>query len=447
MEILSVLPQTAKIDKKGHLEIGGCDTVRLVEKFGSPLFIMDEETIRTQCRRYKNAFSKFDPNIEIIYAGKAFISLAFCQILKEENLSLDVSSGGEIYLAHQAGFPMERTYFHGNNKTLDELELALRLGVGRIIVDSFDELKLLNQLGKKRKERVKILLRITPGIVPSTHTYVQTGQVDSKFGFGLGEGIAFKAAKQALSLPFLDLCGFHTHIGSQIFALHPFAKAVEVIMDFLKDVKEKIGFEAKELDMGGGLGIKYQASDQPSTIEDLAQVIVNGVKSESQRLGLKMPKVMVEPGRSIVGNACVTLYKIGTIKEIPGVRVYVSVDGGMSDNLRPMLYGAVYEAILANRANEKRNTRVTVVGKHCESGDILIKDAQIPKPKIGDILCTPATGAYGYVMSNNYNKQPRAAVVLAREGKAKLIIRRETYADLIKLECSLEEAEEYDCSS
>jgi diaminopimelate decarboxylase len=414
--------------------VGGCDTVDLARRFGTPLFVLDEETIRTQCRRYLAAFRELDPGAEIIYAGKAFLSQAICKLIEEEGLSLDVSSGGELYLAHRVGFPPERIYIHGNNKTPDELELALDVNVKRVVVDSDNELDLLNRLAGEKGKKVAILMRLTPGIIPTTHAYVQTGAEDSKFGFGLSDGVALKATEKALAMKNLDLRGFHAHIGSQIFVLHSYAKAVEVIVAFIREVKERLGFEVDELNAGGGLGIKYRVTDEPSTVEDYAGVIVGGIKKETERLGLKMPKVMIEPGRSIVGNAGITLYTIGTIKRIPGVRTYISVDGGMSDNLRPMLYRAVYEAIIANKANVKPTRRVTIAGKHCESGDILIEDARISEPEIGDILCTPATGAYGYVMANNYNKQPRPAVVMVKDGQARVIIRRETYEDLLRLE-------------
>ncbi len=436
-----VLPQTARVNEKNHLEIGGCDTVELTKKFGTPLFVMDEETIRDNCKRYQAAFRENSQNVEVIYAGKAFISIAMCQLINEEGLSLDVSSGGELFIAKKAGFPPERIYLHGNNKTKDELELALDLGVGRIVADSFNELDLLKAIAKEKSERPKILLRITPGIEVHTHSYIQTGGADSKFGFGLNGGAAMDAVKQALSIREIELKGIHAHIGSQIFALHSYSKAIEIIMEFIRDVFEETNFEVLEFNTGGGLGIKYKTADEPSTIEEYAKVIIGGVEKEAKRLNIKVPKIMIEPGRSIVGNAGVTLYTIGTIKKIPGVRTYISVDGGMSDNIRPMLYNAVYEAIIANKARSKKTEKVTIAGKHCESGDILVKNTLIPTPEIGDILCTPATGAYGYVMASNYNKATKPAVVLVKDGKARVIIRRETYEDLLRLELLLESSE------
>lgn len=433
-----ILPKTASISGDGHLVIGGCDTVELAREHGTALFVMDEAHIRSQCREYVAQTTLHWKDVEVIYASKAFVSLAMCQLIKQEGLALDVSSGGELYLALKAGFDPTRIYMHGNNKTPDELALALDSGVGRIVVDSFDELELLSRMAVERSVTQPVLLRITPGIKPSTHTYIQTGQIDSKFGFGLVDGRAMTAVKQALDTAGIELAGIHVHIGSQIFALHSYAKAIELVVEFMSEIRAETGFELAELNTGGGLGVPYGIPDEPSTVQAFGKVIVDGIKDEVTKHGMKVPKIMVEPGRSIVANAGVTLYTVGTIKEIPGIRTYISVDGGMSENLRPMLYGAVYEALLANRADEVRDTAVTVAGKHCESGDILIRDALLPAPKVGDILCTPATGAYGYVMANNYNKQPRPAVVLASDGDARVIVRRETYEDLMNLELPLE---------
>lgn len=429
-----VLPLTAKIESNGHLNIGGCDVVELAERFGTPLFVFDEETIRSRCRAYISAFNKQGLDFEIIYAAKAFMSLAIVRIIDEEGLGLDVMSGGEIYTALNASFPADRMYFHGNNKAADELEYALGVGVGHIVVDSLNELELLDTMAGELGKKPEILLRLTPGILPSTHAYIQTGQQDSKFGFGIQGGAALEATQSALKMKNVTLAGYHAHIGSQIFALHSYDKAVEVLMAFIKEIKRDLGYEVKQLDTGGGLGIKYLAQDDPSSIIAYAETISQGVKDGAIKHEVSIPKIMVEPGRSIIGNAGVTLYSIGTIKELPGIRTYVSVDGGMSDNLRPMLYRAVYDAIIANKADAPASDKVTVAGKHCESGDILIEEAVIPTPEVGDILVTPATGAYGYVMANNYNRLPRPAVVLVRDGEARVIIHRETYEDLIRLE-------------
>jgi diaminopimelate decarboxylase len=429
-----VLPLTSKIAQNGHLNIGGCDVVELAERFGTPLFVFDEETIRDRCRSYVAAFKKQGLDFEIIYAAKAFMSIAVIKIVAEEGLGLDVMSGGEIYTALRAGFPADRMYFHGNNKSPDEIELALGVGAGHIVVDSFQELDLLDKMAGDLGKKPEVLLRLTPGILPSTHAYIQTGQQDSKFGFGIEGGAAREATARALKKKNINLAGYHAHIGSQIFAMHSYDKAVEVLMDFIKEVKDNLGYEVQQLDTGGGLGIRYLAHDEPSTIDAYAKTIVQGVADGAAKHGLKVPKIMVEPGRSIIGNAGVTVYRIGTIKEIPGIRTYVSVDGGMSDNLRPMLYKAVYDAVIANKADAPASAKVTVAGKHCESGDILIEEAVIPAPEVGDILVTPATGAYGYVMANNYNRIPKPAVVMVKDGQARVIIRRETYEDLVRLE-------------
>jgi diaminopimelate decarboxylase len=439
-EVSLVLPITAKVNSINHLEVGGCDTVELAQKHGTPLFIMDEETIRSQCRSFMNAFTGKGRDVEVIYASKAFSCIAMCRIAKQEGLGLDVMSGGEIYTALKAGFPMEKVYMHGNNKTPEELALALDNGLGRVVVDGFDEMELLNGLAGDRGKKQPILLRITPGIKPKTHSFIQTGQMDSKFGFGLHDGLALSAVKKALEYENIDLKGIHAHIGSQIFELGSYSKAIEIIMDFVKQIKDETGFVIGELNSGGGLGIKYKAVDEPSTIEEYADVVVDGVVREAEAVGVPVPKIMVEPGRAIVANAGITLYSVGTIKEIAGIRTYVSVDGGMSDNLRPMLYDAVYEALLANRVNDKADTVVTVAGKHCESGDILIKDVELPHPDVGDILCTPATGAYGYMMANNYNRQPRPPVVMVKDGEAGEIIRKETYEDLLRLDIDTDQS-------
>ncbi len=430
-----VYPITARHNASGHLEIAGCDVVELVAAFGTPLLIYDEESIRDQCTRYREAFAQHTDDFEIIYASKAFPALAVEQLVLEEGLSVDVSSGGEYHIARAAGFPPEKIFFHGNNKTREELEYALAGGVGFVIVDSFQELKLLEELvearGRDSGSRQKILLRITPGIEAHTHSYIQTGQLDSKFGFGLAEGIALEAIRQALASPSLELIGLHAHIGSQIFQLEAYRKAIEILVGLIAEARERLGFDCRYLNVGGGLGIRYTREDAPSSIGEYAAVKVEGVREEMSALGLPMPRVLIEPGRSIVGKAGVTAYTVGTIKAIPGVRTYVSVDGGMSDNIRPMLYGAEYEAMLANKAEWPADTVVTVAGKHCESGDILLREAVIARPEPGDTLVMPATGAYCYAMASNYNGSLRPAVVMVREGRARVIIERETYGDLI----------------
>jgi diaminopimelate decarboxylase len=426
-----VYPITASHNAAGHLEIDGCDVVELAQAFGTPLLVYEERSIRDQCRRYMAAFKEHTQDFEIIYASKAFSAVAVDQLVLEEGLSIDVSSGGEYHIAKVAGFPPEKIFFHGNNKTREELDYALSGGVGFVVADSFRELEMLEELVGARGERQKVLLRITPGIEAHTHSYIQTGQVDSKFGFGLDEGVAVEAIRRAMAAPHLELMGLHAHIGSQIFELEGFRKAIDILVGLIAQANERLGFECGYLNIGGGLGIRYTEEDTPSSIGDYAAVKVEGVREEMAARGLPMPKVLIEPGRSIVGKAGITAYTVGTIKEIPGVRTYVSVDGGMSDNIRPMLYDALYEGMLANKAGVVADTRVTVAGKHCESGDILMRDVILARPESGDILVMPATGAYCFAMASNYNGSPRPAVILVCDGQARVIVERESYADLV----------------
>ena len=432
-DLLSVLPMTAEI-KDGHLWIGGVDTVTLARDAGTALYVMDEATIRHQLSEYVKWTRFHWPNVDVIYAGKAFMSLAMCHIVAEEGCCLDVSSGGELAFALRAGFPMERIYVHGNNKTPVELAECLDARVGRIVVDSFEEMERLSAMAVERGVSQGILIRVTPGIEADTHSFIQTGQEDSKFGFGMNEGLAMRAIVRALELPGLDLAGLHMHIGSQIFALQSFTKAIEVIVHFMDQIRAETGYTVRELDTGGGLGIAYGLPDQPSTIKDYGKVIVDGIKEHVEAHGLPVPKIMVEPGRSIVANAGVTLYTVGSIKEIPHIRTYVAVDGGMSDNIRTSLYDAHYEALLANKADQPREMVATVAGKHCESGDIVVNDAPLQRPDVGDIVCVCATGAYCQSMSSNYNKQVRPGVVFVRGGEWRFVVRRETYDDLMKCE-------------
>jgi diaminopimelate decarboxylase len=436
-----VYPITASHNAAGHLEIDGCDVVRLAGEFGTPLLVYEERSIRDQCGRYMQAFKERTSDFEIIYASKAFSAVAVAQLVLEEGLSIDVSSGGEYHVARVAGFPPEKIFFHGNNKTKAELEYALAGGVGYVVVDSFQELSLLERMMAVPGGRQKVLLRITPGIEAHTHSYIQTGQVDSKFGFGLDEGVAMEAIRLAMEAPHLDLMGLHAHIGSQIFELEAFRKAIEILVGLIAQAHDAFGFECRYLNIGGGLGIRYTEEDTPSSIGDYAAVKVEGVREEMAARGLPMPRVLIEPGRSIVGKAGITAYTVGTIKEIPGVRTYVSVDGGMSDNIRPMLYDALYEGMLANKAGAPADTRVTVAGKHCESGDILLRDVLLARPEPGDILVMPATGAYCFAMASNYNGSPRPAVLLVRDGHARVIIERESYDDLVAKHHPLHEAD------
>ncbi len=432
-DLMSVLPSTAEV-RDGHLWVGGVDMVELARTQGTALYVMDEASIRQQLRDYVKWTRFHWADVDVVYAGKAFMSLAMLKIVAEEDCCLDVSSGGELAFARRAGFPMERIYVHGNNKTDLELSECLDAGVGRIVVDSFEEMERLSALAEARGTQQRILIRVTPGVEADTHDFIMTGAEDSKFGFGMNEGLAMRAVKRALELPGLDLAGLHMHIGSQIFALMSFSKAIEVIVHFMDDIRAETGWVVRELDTGGGLGIAYGLPDEPSTIKDYGKVIVDGIKEHVEAHDLPVPKMAVEPGRSIVANAGVTLYTVGSVKEIPNIRTYVAVDGGMSDNIRTSLYGAHYEALLANKADQPRTMVATIAGKHCESGDIVVTDAPLQEPEVGDIVCVCATGAYCQSMSSNYNKQVRPAVVMVNDGEARVIVRRETYDDLMKCE-------------
>jgi diaminopimelate decarboxylase len=432
-DLMPLLPQTAQV-RDGHLCIGGIDMVSLAHEAGTALYVMDEATIRSQLHDYITWTTYHWTDVDVVYAGKAFMSLEMCRIVAEEGCCLDVSSGGELAYAVRAGFPMERIYVHGNNKTPQELSECLDAGVGRVVVDSFEEMERLSALAAERGVEQRVLMRVTPGIHADTHSFIQTGAEDSKFGFGLNEGLAMRAIERAIALPGLDFEGLHMHIGSQIFALRSFSAAIERMVAFMREILEHTGVAVRMLDTGGGLGIKYGLPDEPSTIKDYGKVIVDGIKEECEKHGLAVPRMAVEPGRSVVANAGVTLYTVGTIKEIPNVRTYVAVDGGMSDNIRTSLYDAHYEALIANKADRPREMVATVAGKHCESGDIVVNDAPLQNVEVGDILCVCATGAYCQSMSSNYNKQVRPGVVFVRDGTWRWVVRRETYDDLMRCE-------------
>jgi diaminopimelate decarboxylase len=414
-----VYPAGSRVNERGHLEVAGCDVVELAEQFGTPAYIYAEDDLRRRAQDYMGAFERRTDAFEVIYASKAFPATAAYRVMREEGLSVDVASGGELHLALAAGFDPARIHLHGNNKTEAELRYAFEAGVGHLILDSLDEIELADRLLDRPQ---KALIRVTPGIKPSTHDYVQTGQLDSKFGFGLADRLAEQAVDRVRGSDHLELVGLHAHIGSQIFELEPYVKAIEVIADFC----DAADLEPDLLNVGGGLGIAYLDSDEPPSIEDYVDVKVRGV----QQVFDPVPRILVEPGRSLVGNAGITVYRIGTVKEIPGVRTYVAVDGGMSDNLRPMLYGARYEAVIADRAGETPDTLATIAGMHCESGDVLVRDTELAGARVGDVLVTPATGAYGHAMANNYNGVPRPPVIFCRDGGASVVVRRETWDDL-----------------
>ena len=414
-----VYPAGSRVNQQGHLVVGGCDVVDLAAEFGTPAYIYAEDDIRARARSYLDAFHARSGDFEVLYASKAAPITAIYRLFGELGLSVDVASGGELHMALRAGFDPARIYLHGNNKTEAELRYAIEAGVGHVIIDSFAEIGRLDQMLDRPQD---VLIRVTPGILPSTHSYVQTGGLDSKFGFGLEDGLAARAVAEVLGSRNLRLVGLHAHIGSQIFELEPYAAAIEALAELVDG-----GWECRILNVGGGLGIAYTAGDQPPSIEAYVEVKVRGV----ERVFDPVPRILIEPGRSLVGNAGVTAYEVGTVKEIPGVRTYLSVDGGMSDNLRPMLYGSRYEAVVANRAAATPDTLATVAGMHCESGDILITDVLLADPAPGDVLVTPATGAYGHAMASNYNGVARPPVVFCKDGDARVVVRRETWDDLV----------------
>ncbi len=424
--------ENLSVNEKNHLVIGKNDTVELAKKFGTPLYVMDEELIRKNCRIYKNAMDKYSNGGTVLYANKAFCTLYTCRIAKEEGLGLDVVSGGELYTALKADFPTEKICFHGNNKTSDELEMAVKNNVGHIIVDNIYELEELEKIAEKHNKIQKIMFRIKPGIDAHTHRFIRTGQIDSKFGVALENGEAFDIIKTAAKMKNVKVTGVHCHIGSQIFDIEPFCRAAEVMMNFVGDLKDKLGLEIDELNLGGGYGIMYTADDDPIEYDKYIEHVAEIVKDTAKKRGVKMPHIFMEPGRSIVASAGITLYTIGGIKDIKNVRKYVSVDGGMGDNPRYILYQSEYTAVLANRAGDKPTEKVTVAGKCCESGDILLKDTMLPKTEVGDTLAVLATGAYNYSMASNYNRIPRPAVVAVKDGEARVVVKRETYDDLIK---------------
>ncbi len=418
-----------------ELYVGGVKASDLSKEYGTPLYVIDEELVRGNCRRYYNAMKCEERGNRVTYAGKAFINMSMCNLVNEENLYLDVVSGGELYTAYKAGFPLERIYFHGNNKSDYEIDLGVRLGIGRFIVDNIHELEVLNSIAQEYGRVQKVYLRITPGVEAHTHEYIKTGQLDSKFGFPVIGDTVYDAIKRAMELEYIELNGLHCHIGSQIFDLEPFEDTTEIMLNLINDIKETLGYEIKELDLGGGFGIYYTEGDKPKEIEEYCSVIINKADEICRKLNMNVPILSIEPGRSIVGNAGLTLYTVGAIKEIPNIRKYVSVDGGMSDNIRPALYSANYESLIANRVFDNSKEIVTVAGKCCESGDVLLNSIEMPRMETGDILAIISTGAYGHSMANNYNRIPKAAVVSVSNGISKVMCKRETYEDLLRNEC------------
>ena len=418
----------------GNFIFSGCDTVYLAKKYKTPLYVISEDYIVDRCNEIKRDFLNKYENTFCAYASKAFLTKEMARLIKREGLGMDVVSGGELYTAIKVDFPMGNIIFHGNNKTIDEIELAVKYNVGRIVVDNLQELEVINHMGKKFKRKVNILFRITPGVDVHTHKYIQTGQVDSKFGIPLKEDIIKEAVLKAMNLEYIEPLGFHFHIGSQIHDNTGYILAVKKAVNLMKKLRDEIGFVAQELNTGGGFGIQYGEGKERKPISYFTDAIMETLIKECKKYQLERPKVIIEPGRWIVGEAGITLYTIGFIKEIPGIRTYVAIDGGMSDNPRTSLYNSKYEAVVANKYKEKLIKKVTIAGKCCESGDILIWDLKVPEIETGDILAVLSTGAYNYSMASNYNRQPKPAVVMVSKGKDRLIVKRETYEDLIKNE-------------
>lgn len=421
------------VNEKGNLAVGGVDTVNLAKKYQTPLYVMDEDLIREHCRSFKKSIDNYYGGAGLVcYASKAFCCKAMCRIADEEGIGLDVVSEGELYTALSVNFPMEKICFHGNNKTDEELKLAVDNNVGRIIVDNVFELKRLNNIAEKCGKKVNIMFRIKPGIDAHTHDFVKTGQIDSKFGFALETGEAFEAVKLALTYNNINYVGVHCHIGSQIFDIDPFVHTAEVMLNFIAKVKNELSFEIKELNLGGGFGIKYVPSDNPVEYDKYMEKVSVKIKEVCKSLNINLPFILIEPGRSVVAPAGITLYTVGGIKEIPNIRTYVSVDGGMCDNPRYALYKSKYDVVVANKAGKEKTSVVTIAGKCCESGDLIGEGMDIQQVEEGDIIAVLATGAYNYSMSSNYNRLRKPAVVMISKGTDRVIVKRETLEDIIR---------------
>lgn len=427
---------TQEVNASGHLEIGGCDTTRLAAEFGTPLYVMDEAAVRANCRAFRAAFEKRYPKNTVCFASKAFLTTAMCRIVEEEGLNLDVASLGELYVALRARFPRKRINLHGNNKSREELELAVKSRIGHVTLDNFHEIEMLAAVTREYGRPMSVLVRCTPGVDPHTHKFISTGQADTKFGFNIKDGSAVEAVKQVLATPTLRFDGIHCHVGSQLLDTEAHEGAVDAVVDLMRAIRDATGVVCKTLNIGGGLGVRYKSEHAPPSHDAFAEAITGRLKAALDAAKLPYPTLQQEPGRAIVGEAGITLYTVGAIKTVPiseppGARTYVSVDGGLSDNPRPQLYDAQYEVVVANRASEPHDQVVTVAGKHCET-DVLIWDVKTAKVETGDILAVQTTGAYNHVMASNYNKFLRPAVVLVNDGHADLIVEREALADLVR---------------
>lgn len=424
------------VNEKGRLTFAGYDTVDLAEKYGTPLYLMDEDKIREHVRAYKTAMAKYFPAGSMPeFASKAFSCKQIYRIMAEEGIDIDVVSPGEIYTAAAAGFPMENSFFHGNNKTDSDIRFAIENKVGCFVVDNEDELFALNRIAGEMGINQNILLRVTPGIDPHTHKKISTGSVESKFGTAIETGQAMEITKTALELQNVKLCGFHCHVGSQIFESQPFTDASEIMLEFIADVRDTLGYTAETLNLGGGLGVRYTEADPEIDYGEKIKEVAEILNSQCEKLGLPVPKILMEPGRSLVADAGMTLYTVGSVKEIKGYKNYVSIDGGMTDNPRYTLYESPYTVILADRANDEKDYTATVAGRCCESGDLIQEDVKMPKPRRGEILAVPTTGAYNYSMASNYNRVGRPPVVMLNSERDYVAVKRETLKDL----CALDE--------
>jgi len=429
--LANVLPLTAGVSDQDHLTLGGCDAVELAREFGTPLYVFDEETLRGQCRTFQREFKSRYEDSEVAYAAKAYLGRALAGIVSQEGMSLDVVSGGELAIAASVNFPAERIHFHGNNKSEQELREALEYGIARVVIDNFHEMRLLSGVAQAAGKRQKALIRLSPGIDPHTHAYTTTGTLENKFGIPMPDGQGEAAVRQALEMPGIELVGLHVHLGSPVFELDPYAEAVDAVLEFAARMRKQYGFEMREFSPGGGFAVAYTPEQAPPEPGTYAETVVSTLREALWRYELPAPRLIVEPGRAIVARSAIALYTVGAWKEAPERR-FVSVDGGMADNIRPALYQSNYAALLANRVSDERRETVTVAGKFCESGDILLRDAELPPLAPGDVLAMPAAGAYALAMASNYNAFQRPAVVLVADGEAKLMRQRETYEDIMR---------------
>lgn len=437
LALAAVLPDSATVTEAGHLALAGCDLVAVAERYGTPLYVYDEVTIRQRARAFRDALTACYPGTSLVcYAAKAYCAPWLLRVLAEERLGLDVVSGGELFVARASGFPTERMYFHGNNKSAAELRAAVETGVHRVVVDNLEEVQRLGQIAGALSHRQAVLLRVTPGVEAHTHDHIKTGILDTKFGFSIATGAAEAAVRAIVREPALTLLGVHSHIGSQIFELEPYRETIRRLLAFAGPLWSELGLRLAEISPGGGFGMRYTADDYPVPPADIVRALAQETVAGARAAGLDqpLPAMTIEPGRSIVGPAAVALYRVGSIKDIPGVRTYVAVDGGMADNIRPTTYGAVYSALLANRAAEPAAATVAIAGKYCESGDILIREARLPMPRVGDLVAVPSSGAYNLAMASNYNLALRPPVVVIANGQPRLARRRETYEDLLTAE-------------